>query len=149
MTEKLSGESSNKVKEIQGILGRGWTVAFSVGHIRSLPHDEMGLKALDFASRYVSTHRGADVIKQLRGLAAKPDEIYLATDPDRDGEATNCKGAMDDKCRKPSAIERDITWIRRNKTKPTRSRNVGSCSATKHRPPCKSFYFFNFVNLMF
>lgn len=80
-------ESPNKVKKIQGILGQGWTVAASVGHIRDLPAKEMGVSAPDFLPQYVYSDRGADVVDRLKSLVAKASTVYLATDPDREGEA--------------------------------------------------------------
>ena len=80
-------ESPNKVKKIQGILGQGWTVAASVGHIRDLPSKEMGVAAPEFQPKYVYSDRGADVVKRLKSLVAKASGVYLATDPDREGEA--------------------------------------------------------------
>ncbi len=80
-------ESPNKVKKISSILGSGWAVAASVGHIRDLPEDHAGVAAPDFKPLYQLTERGRGVVAKLRDLAAKADEVYLATDPDREGEA--------------------------------------------------------------
>lgn len=80
-------ESPNKVKKIESILGAGWRVAASVGHIRDLPLNEMGVEAPDFVPRYVFSDRGGDVVARLKKLASSCTEIYLATDPDREGEA--------------------------------------------------------------
>jgi len=80
-------ESPNKVKKIKGILGSGWEVAASVGHIRDLPVKDLGIEMPGYQPRYELSERGADVVKRLRGVAAKADSVYLATDPDREGEA--------------------------------------------------------------
>jgi DNA topoisomerase-1 len=84
-------ESPNKVKKIKSILdalGRGsWEVAASVGHIRDLPVRELGIATPEYTPIYELTERGADVIKRLKTLAGRADEVYLATDPDREGEA--------------------------------------------------------------
>ena len=84
-------ESPNKVKKIKSILDaldRGsWEVAASVGHIRDLPVKELGIALPAYTPVYELTERGRDVIKRLRVLAGRAEEIYLATDPDREGEA--------------------------------------------------------------
>jgi DNA topoisomerase-1 len=80
-------ESPGKVKKLKTILGPGWEVAASVGHVRDLPDKSMGVFPPDFVPRYVPTERGGEVLARLGGLVAKSDEVYLATDPDREGEA--------------------------------------------------------------
>ena len=93
MSKLLIVESPNKVKSIKGFLGADWEVAASVGHITTLAND--GNERLGFeiteqgvACRYVANgERGESVIKKLKGLASRADSIWLATDPDREGEA--------------------------------------------------------------
>jgi DNA topoisomerase-1 len=86
-------ESPNKIKKIQSILdslggARGsWEVAASVGHIRDLPVKELGIATPEYTPAYELTERGRDVVKRLKALTARADEVYLATDPDREGEA--------------------------------------------------------------
>jgi DNA topoisomerase IA len=88
-------ESPNKVKKIKSILdalGSGpgtvrWDVSASVGHIRDLPIKDLGVAAPEYLPQYELTERGRDVVKRLKTLAAKADQVYLATDPDREGEA--------------------------------------------------------------
>ncbi len=81
-------ESPNKVRKIREILGAGWDVAASVGHIRDLPVKDLGIAMPGYQPQYELSERGADVVKRLRALAAKAKEgVYLATDPDREGEA--------------------------------------------------------------
>lgn len=80
-------ESPNKTKKISAILGADWKVVASVGHVRDLPRDEMGVSLDDFVPKYVATDRGADVLKRLENEVKSASEIYLATDPDREGEA--------------------------------------------------------------
>ena len=80
-------ESPGKVKKVQEILGPGWKVAASVGHVRDLPVKEMGVAAPDFKPQYVPTDRGKDVLSRLAGLVKNAEEVFLATDPDREGEA--------------------------------------------------------------
>lgn len=80
-------ESPGKVKKVQEILGSGWKVAASVGHVRDLPVKEMGVAAPDFKPQYIPTDRGKDVLSRLAGLVKNAEAVYLATDPDREGEA--------------------------------------------------------------
>ena len=80
-------ESPGKVQKIQGFLGSSFNVTASVGHVRDLPENEMGVSPPDFAPHYVPTKRGAQVLKNLAEMAARAEEVYLATDPDREGEA--------------------------------------------------------------
>lgn len=80
-------ESPGKVKKVQEILGSGWRVAASVGHVRDLPVKEMGVAAPDFKPQYLPTDRGKEVLSRLAGLVKHADEVFLATDPDREGEA--------------------------------------------------------------
>jgi DNA topoisomerase-1 len=80
-------ESPGKVKKIQGFLGPDWKVTASVGHVRDLPHNEIGVYPPKFEPQYVPTERGQKVIDDLKKLTAKSSGVYLATDPDREGEA--------------------------------------------------------------
>lgn len=80
-------ESPNKTKKIQSILGPDWKVVASVGHVRDLPQKSIGVSAPDFDPEYEATERGADVLKRIGIEMKKANEIYLATDPDREGEA--------------------------------------------------------------
>lgn len=81
-------ESPGKVKKIQSILGEAWKVKASVGHVRDLPVKALSIDIKNgFRPLYELTERGRDVIKQLRPLTQKADEVYLATDLDREGEA--------------------------------------------------------------
>lgn len=86
MPKLMIVESPNKVKKIASILGRDWIVQASVGHIRDLPQRELGI-GLDYTLQYQATERGAGVIAKLMGFVNKADAVYLATDPDREGEA--------------------------------------------------------------
>lgn len=80
-------ESPGKVKKVQSFLGSGWQVLASVGHVRDLPPKEIGVAAPDFRPVYQPTERGQDVLKRLAAAVAKADAVFLATDPDREGEA--------------------------------------------------------------
>jgi DNA topoisomerase I len=86
-TKLMLVESPGKIKTISGYLGEGWIVKASVGHIRDLPLKEMGIDFDSMTPEYVLTERGADVVKGLRSVARNADEVYIATDPDREGEA--------------------------------------------------------------
>ena len=80
-------ESPGKVKKLSAILGDDWKIAASVGHVRDLPTREMGVAAPDFKPQYEMTERGAEVIAKLKGYVKQADVVYLATDPDREGES--------------------------------------------------------------
>ena len=81
-------ESPAKARTVGRFLGRGYAVESSVGHIRDLPATRMGVDIEhDFQPRYVIPAKKKDVVKKLRAKAKQASEIYLATDPDREGEA--------------------------------------------------------------
>jgi DNA topoisomerase-1 len=80
-------ESPNKIKKIKAILGSGWDVAASVGHIRDLPVSEFGIEPETYRLQYQILERSKAVISQLRQRVARSEQVYLATDPDREGEA--------------------------------------------------------------
>ena len=82
-------ESPTKCKTIQKFLGPAYKVRASVGHVRDLPKSNK--EAIDikggFIPRYVIDKDKMDILEDLKNVAEKSDEIYLATDPDREGEA--------------------------------------------------------------
>lgn len=81
-------ESPTKARTIGRFLGSKINVLASTGHIRDLPERTLGVDiANQFRPEYVLTANGKKVIKGLRSAAAEAQEIYLATDPDREGEA--------------------------------------------------------------
>jgi DNA topoisomerase-1 len=81
-------ESPAKARTVGRFLGRGYRVEASVGHVRDLPANRMGVDIEhDFNPRYVIPSKKKEVVKKLRGQAGKASEVYLATDPDREGEA--------------------------------------------------------------
>lgn len=80
-------ESPNKVAKIGSILGADWKVAASIGHIRDLPSKSLGVNISDYSPEYVYTDRGESVVNRLQQLAANAEVVYLATDPDREGES--------------------------------------------------------------
>jgi DNA topoisomerase-1 len=79
-------ESPNKTKKIKAILGDGWEVAASVGHFRDLPAKDLGVSS-DFELTYEFTERGKATIDALKQRVARAEMVYIATDPDREGEA--------------------------------------------------------------
>ena len=88
MSDLVIVESPAKAKTIQKYLGPGYEVIASMGHIRDLPKSKMGVdKENDFKPQYTDMKGKEDVIKELKKRAKKCDKIYLATDPDREGEA--------------------------------------------------------------
>ncbi len=82
-------ESPAKAKTIEKYLGKGFEVRASVGHIMDLPKNDIGveLKNRTFEPELVVSPGKEKVVEQLKKLAAKSDEIFLAPDPDREGEA--------------------------------------------------------------
>lgn len=86
MTNLLIVESPGKVQKLKSLLGADWMVAASVGHIRDLPEDRLGVDD-KLEPQYLLTTRGKEVAQKLKGLVAQADTVYLATDPDREGEA--------------------------------------------------------------
>lgn len=81
-------ESPAKAKTIEKFLGKNYTVLASVGHIRDLPKSKMGINIEDnFEPAYINIRGKGDVIKELKKVAKKADKVFLATDPDREGEA--------------------------------------------------------------
>ncbi len=81
-------ESPAKARTINRFLGSDTQVVASMGHVRDLPERSLGVDIeAGFAPRYELTKGGDKVVKKLRQAAANADDIYLATDPDREGEA--------------------------------------------------------------
>ena len=81
-------ESPSKAKTIGKYLGPDYTVKASMGHLRDLPKSTMGVDLEhDFTPKYLPVSGKEELIKELKNAAAKADTVYLATDPDREGEA--------------------------------------------------------------
>ena len=81
-------ESPSKAKTIGKYLGPEYTVKASMGHLRDLPKSKMGVDLeKDFTPQYQPVRGKEDLIKELKKTAAQVDTVYLATDPDREGEA--------------------------------------------------------------
>lgn len=81
-------ESPAKVKTIKKFLGANYEVDASNGHVRDLPKSQLGFDAEhDFEPKYITIRGKGDILAKLRKEVKKADKIYLATDPDREGEA--------------------------------------------------------------
>ncbi|MFR0553790.1 type I DNA topoisomerase [Loigolactobacillus coryniformis] len=81
-------ESPSKAKTIEKYLGRNYKVVASLGHIRDLPKSKMGVDfENNYEPHYISIRGKGDVIKDLKKYAKKAEHVYLASDPDREGEA--------------------------------------------------------------
>ncbi|MGX7168141.1 type I DNA topoisomerase [Facklamia hominis] len=81
-------ESPTKAKTIDKYLGRNYKVVASKGHLRDLPKSRMGVNIEEgFEPDYISIRGRGDTIKELRKLAKKAEKVFLASDPDREGEA--------------------------------------------------------------
>ena len=81
-------ESPAKVKTIKKFLGKNYEVMASNGHVRDLPKSQLGIDVDgDFEPKYITIRGKGDILAALRKEVKKADKIYLATDPDREGEA--------------------------------------------------------------
>lgn len=81
-------ESPAKVKTIKKFLGANYEVAASNGHVRDLPKSSLGIDVEhDYEPRYITIRGKGDILANLRKEVKKAEKIYLATDPDREGEA--------------------------------------------------------------
>ena len=81
-------ESPTKVKTIKKFLGSNYVVMASNGHVRDLPKSQMGVDLEhDFEPKYITIRGKGEILAGLRKEVKKADKIYLATDPDREGEA--------------------------------------------------------------
>jgi DNA topoisomerase-1 len=81
-------ESPAKAKTVGRFLGKGYTVRASVGHVRDLLKSQLSVDVdNNFAPKYRVPNEKKDVVKEIKKLAATADQIFLATDPDREGES--------------------------------------------------------------
>ncbi|MBR3932544.1 MAG: type I DNA topoisomerase [Clostridia bacterium] len=89
MAEKLLiVESPSKATTIKKYLGKGYTVMASMGHVIDLPKSQLGIdEENNFEPRYITIRGKGDLIKELKKEAKNAKKVYLATDPDREGEA--------------------------------------------------------------
>ncbi len=88
MSKLVIVESPTKVKSIKKYLGDGYNVVASMGHVRDLPVSKIGVDIENgFQPQYVVMKDKKELIKKLKAAAAESEVVYLATDPDREGEA--------------------------------------------------------------
>ena len=81
-------ESPAKVKTIKKFLGANYEVAASNGHVRDFPKSQFGIDVEhDYEPKYITIRGKGDILANLRKEVKKAEKIYLATDPDREGEA--------------------------------------------------------------
>ncbi|SDP25806.1 type I DNA topoisomerase [Clostridium gasigenes] len=99
-------ESPAKAKTIGKYLGKNYTVEASMGHVRDLPKSKLGVDIEDnFNPKYITIRGKGELLNKLKKAAKKADKIYLATDPDREGEAISwhlaniLKISEDESCR--------------------------------------------------
>jgi DNA topoisomerase-1 len=99
-------ESPTKAKTIKKFLPPRFVVKASVGHVRDLPKSTLGVDVdHDFAPKYLTIKGKGDIIKELKAAAKSASEVYLATDPDREGEAIAWHLAEILKLENPKRIE--------------------------------------------
>ncbi len=88
MSKLIIVESPSKIKTIKKTLGSGYNVMASKGHVRDLPKSKLGVDVEhNFKPQYINMSDKRELIKELKEAAANSDEVLLATDPDREGEA--------------------------------------------------------------
>ena len=88
MSKLVIVESPSKIKSVKKYLGSGYDVMASVGHVRDLPTSKLGVDIENnFKPQYINMADKKDVINKLKEAAAKSEQVLLATDPDREGEA--------------------------------------------------------------
>ncbi len=101
-------ESPAKARTISKFLGKGYKVEASQGHVRDLPKSQIGVDVDDdFALKYITIRGRGDILTRIRKEARNASQIYLATDPDREGEAISwhLAGVLDMDVSKPCRIE--------------------------------------------
>ena len=87
-TKLVIVESPAKAKTIAKFLGRGYKVEASQGHVRDLPKSQIGVSPEnDFEPKYITIRGRGDILNRIRKEARSASKVYLATDPDREGEA--------------------------------------------------------------
>ena len=81
-------ESPAKAKTLKKFLGSNYKIEASVGHVRDLPKSELGIDVEhDFEPKYITIRGKGELLAKLRKEVKSADKVYLATDPDREGEA--------------------------------------------------------------
>ena len=106
-------ESPAKAKSVGRFLGKGYTVRASVGHVRDLLKSQLSVDVENnFEPKYRVPNEKKDVVKEIKKLAATADEIFLATDPDREGESISwhlAEAAQIDMARTKRVVFHEIT----------------------------------------
>ena len=88
MSDLIIVESPSKAKTLKNYLGKGYVVMASLGHVRDLPAARLCVDVKhDFAPKYAVVKGKEKLVKELQEAVKKSDKVYLATDPDREGEA--------------------------------------------------------------
>lgn len=88
MSNLVIVESPAKAKTIKKYLGSDYEVIASMGHVRDLPQNRLSVDVKkDFAPKYTVIKGKEELVKKLKDNAEKSDKVFLATDPDREGEA--------------------------------------------------------------
>ncbi|OPX51240.1 type I DNA topoisomerase [Clostridium thermobutyricum] len=131
-------ESPAKAKTIEKYLGKNYVVEASMGHVRDLPKSKLGVDIENnYEPQYITIRGKGELLKSLRKLAKKADKVYLATDPDREGEAISwhlanlLKIEDKDKCR---IVFNEITKAAvKNSLKNARTINKGLVDAQQAR----------------
>ena len=125
-------ESPAKAKTIEKYLGRNYKVKASMGHLRDLPKSSLGVDLDTFEPKYISMRDKTQVIKDLKAEAKKADTVFLATDPDREGEAISWHlkellSLPDDKAKRVTfnEITKNVTRGRSTRTSSMPSRHAG------------------------
>ena len=99
-------ESPTKTRTIKNYLGNGYEIVASMGHIRDLPKNTLGVDVEnDFEPKYITIKGKNDLMRQLKKSIEKAENIYLATDPDREGEAIAWHISEAFKLKNPKRIE--------------------------------------------
>ena len=88
MPDLIIVESPSKAKTLKNYLGSGYNIVASKGHVRDLPEARLCVDVKhDFAPKYAIVKGKETLVKELKEAVNKSDKVYLATDPDREGEA--------------------------------------------------------------
>ena len=151
-------ESPAKVKTIKKFLGKNYEVAASNGHVRDLPKSTMGIDMEhDYEPKYITIRGKGEKLAELRKLVKKADKVYLATDPDREGEAISwhlstalkldeskmkritfneiTKNAVKDSLKNPREI--DMNLVDAQQARRVLDRMVGYSIESKERTECR------------
>lgn len=98
-------ESPNKVKKVAHYLGSGYDVVATAGHFRDLPRDDLGVDLSSFDPNYVVDPNKQDLLARIKSKAKSADEVLLATDADREGEAISWHLAQELRLKRPMRLK--------------------------------------------